>query len=187
MHKRVCVPLAEGFEEVEALTIVDLLRRAGVVVVMAALADSREVISSHGVKVVADSLLAEACDQTFDMIVLPGGMPGSKHLDASEQVRSLLVRYDRDGKFIAALCAAPMVLGHAGLLKGKKATSHFSQKENLRGATYADEPVVVDGRVVTSQGVGTAIPFALKLVELLVDRDSAEKIRNAIMYKQAIS
>ena len=183
MGKRVCVPLAEGFEEVEALTIVDLLRRAGIVVVMAALGDKKEVVSSHNVKIVADALLREACKESFDMIVLPGGMPGSKHLDASAEVRDLLLRHDKDGKFIAAVCAAPMIFGHAGLLKGKKATSHFSQKENLEGATYTDEPVVVDGRVVTSQGVGTAIAFALKLVELLAGRESAEKIRSAIMYK----
>jgi len=181
---RVLVPLAEGFEEIEAVTVVDLLRRAGIEVHTAALGD-RRVTGSHGIAVEADVQIDAAAVADYDMIVLPGGMPGAKHLEQDGRVIGLLRSFRDQGRFTAAICAAPGVLAHAGLLDGRKATSFpgFLRPDSAPGIVLCEEPVVVDGKVVTSRGPGTAIDFALALIELLcgeaVTREVAGRLQRS--------
>ena len=165
---RVLVPLAEGFEEIEAVTVIDLLRRAGIAVSAASLG-ARRVAGSHGITIEADVTLEEARAGDYDMIVLPGGMPGADHLRQDARVIDLLKEFAAQGRYTAAICAAPTVLAHAGLLSGRAATSFpgFLDANSAPGIRLRQEAVVVDGKVVTSRGAGTAMDFALALVELL--------------------
>jgi protein deglycase len=174
---RVLLPLAEGFEEIEAVTVVDLLRRAGIEVRMASLA-GRQVTGSHGIRIEADITLDAADVADYDMIVLPGGMPGADHLKNDARVVSLLQRFAAAGLYTAAICAAPGVLAHAGLLEGRAATSFpgFLRPDSAPGLTLADAAVVVDGTVITSRGPGTAIEFSLALIELLAGRETASAV-----------
>ncbi|HSQ68926.1 MAG TPA: DJ-1 family glyoxalase III [Steroidobacteraceae bacterium] len=178
---RVIVPLAEGFEEIEAITVIDLLRRAGIEVRTAALV-SRRVTGSHGIAVEADGLLEDLQHETFDMIVLPGGMPGADNLKNDPRVLSLLRSSDQQGRYVAAICAAPGVLAHAGLLEGRTATSFpgFLSTESAPGISLSDAPVVSDGRLVTSRGPGTAMDFALALVELLEGRRARLEVESRL-------
>jgi len=165
---RVLVPLAEGFEEIEAVTVIDLLRRAGIAVSAASLG-ARRVTGSHGITIEADVTLEEARAGDYDMIVLPGGMPGADHLKQDARVIDLLQEFAAQGRYTAAICAAPTVLAHAGLLSGRAATSFpgFLNAHSAPGIRLRQEAVVVDGKVVTSRGAGTAMDFGLALVELL--------------------
>jgi len=165
---KVLVPLAEGFEEIEAVAIIDLLRRASIEVHTASLG-RLEVTGSHGITVLADTTLATTGPGDYDMIVLPGGMPGTTHLREDERVIALLRQFADDGRYTAAICAAPSVLAHAGLLDGRRATSFpgFLQAGSAPGIELTEDAVVVDGKVATSRGPGTAIPFGLALIELL--------------------
>jgi 4-methyl-5(b-hydroxyethyl)-thiazole monophosphate biosynthesis len=174
---RVLVPLAEGFEEIEAITVVDLLRRAGIEVRTAALAESA-VTGSHGITVMADIALDTARAADYDMIVLPGGMPGADHLKADARVISLLRQFAADGRYTAAICAAPGVLAHAGLLEGRTATSFpgFLGPDSARGLRLRDDPVVIDGKVATSRGAGTAMEFGLALIELLEGAEARRRV-----------
>lgn len=174
---RVLVPLAPGFEELEAVTIVDLLRRAGVEVVTAGLA-AGPVRASRGVVVVPDTTLDEVADDAFDMVVLPGGLPGADHLAADPRVRRLLERTAAAGGYAAAICAAPKVLAAAGLLDGRKATGYpgVLDRLNLPRTELLDRPVVTDGRIVTSRGPGTAMDFALALVEQLLGKARRDEV-----------
>lgn len=162
------VLLAEGFEEIEAVTVIDLLRRAGVEVRTAAL-HGRRVTGSHHITLEADGELDDLQAPLFDAIVLPGGMPGADHLQQDARVLSLLRRYAAEDRYVAAICAAPGVLAQAGLLDGRRATSYpgFLGAGSAQGIQLETSPVVVDGRIVTSRGPGTAIDFALSLIELL--------------------
>jgi 4-methyl-5(b-hydroxyethyl)-thiazole monophosphate biosynthesis len=175
--KRVLVPLAEGFEEIEAVTIVDLLRRANVEVHTAALAD-RGVTGSHGITLEADLGLGEVRAADYDMIVLPGGMPGADHLRKDARIDGLLREFASTGRYAAAICAAPGVLAHAGLLDGREATSFpgFLDQNSAPGIRLSDAPVVIDGKVVTSRGPGTAIDFALALIALLEGQAAADTV-----------
>jgi 4-methyl-5(b-hydroxyethyl)-thiazole monophosphate biosynthesis len=177
----VLVPLAEGFEEIEAVTIVDLLRRADIEVRTAALA-GRKVTGSHGIAVEADLQLGDVAEADYDMIVLPGGMPGSEHLRQDARVVALLQEFARSGRYTAAICAAPGVLAHAGLLEGRRATSFpgFLRAESAAGVCLSDDPVVVDGKVVTSRGPGTAIDFSLALIELLKGKPAADAVASRL-------
>jgi len=165
---RVLVPLAPGFEEIEAIAIVDLLRRAGIEVQTASL-DGPEVTGSHGITVRADVALDAVTASGYDMIVLPGGQPGADHLKDDARVISMLRHMAADGRYVAAICAAPGVLAHAGLLDGRAATSFPGAlaQDSAPGIRLRTDPVVVDGRFATSRGPGTAIPFGLVLIELL--------------------
>lgn len=178
----VLVPLAPGFEDLEATTIVDILRRAGVEVITAGLAPGL-VQGSRGLRVQPDASLDEVLERDFDMIALPGGMPGSQHLKDDTRIQALLKRLSATGRYTAAICAAPMALAAAGLLDGRQATSYpgVVDKLDLPGTVYSTEPVVVDGKVVTSRGPGTAMDFALALVELLVGRAVREQVEVALM------
>ncbi len=174
---KVLVPLAEGCEELEAVTIIDLLRRAGVEVVVAGL-KAGVVTASRGVRIQPDALLDEALQHDYDMVVLPGGGPGSERLNADDRVRDLLIKMANSEKFTAAICAAPSVLASAGVLSGKSATCYPGAMDSaaLPGLDTG-QAVVQDGRVITSRGPGTAIDFALKLIENLegqVRRDEVE-------------
>jgi protein deglycase len=174
---RVLVPLAEGFEEIEAITVVDLLRRAGIEVRTASLAGTR-VTGSHGIVIEADTTLDAAMATDCDMVVLPGGMPGALHLKQDARVIALLRKCAEDGRYVAAICAAPQVLAHAGLLDGRRATSFpgFLDTGSAAGLELRHEPVVVDGRLVTSRGPGTAIEFSLALIELLAGTEAAAAV-----------
>ncbi|MBF0416898.1 MAG: DJ-1/PfpI family protein [Magnetococcales bacterium] len=180
--KRVLIPLAEGFEEVEAVTLIDLLRRAGVTVVSAGLQDG-PVTGSHGVTLVPDTTLDAVLDGSFDMMVLPGGLPGTTHLDEDPRIHAMLKRLEGEGRYVAAICAAPSVLAHAGLLSGKRATSYPTcmPESLLPTMTYLEEGVVRDGRVITSRGPGTAMDFALILCELLTSRAVRDEVEGDLM------
>jgi protein deglycase len=189
---RVLVPLAEGFEEIEAVTVVDLLRRAGIEVCTAALGPGFTpalVVGSHGIGVRADARLPEVDDAAFDMIVLPGGMPGAAHLKEDPRVLELLQRASVRGAFVAAICAAPGVLAHAGLLAGRAATSFpgFLDGQSAPGLQLSTAPVVIDGRLVTSRGPGTAIDFALTLIELLAGARARVEVESRLQRPQPVA
>ena len=174
---RVLVPLAQGCEELEAVTIIDLLRRAGIEVISAGL-DGQTVRASRGVLLVPDMELDQALLSDYDMVVLPGGLPGADHLDADRRIADLLVKMADGGKYIAAICAAPKVLASGGLLKGRRATAYPGVLEALalEDTRIEDQPVVTDGRLVTSRGPGTAMDFALRLIELLTGRERRDQV-----------
>lgn len=179
---RVLIPLAEGFEELEAVTIIDLLRRAGIEVVTAGLADG-PVTGSRRTVIIPDSTLDAERDQDFDLVVLPGGLPGADHLDADPRVHRILQRHHAEGRFTAAICAAPKVLASAGLLDGRSATSYpgaFAPADYPR-VELIEAPVVVDGQVVTSVGPGTAMDFALKLIELLAGSETRAGVESKLL------
>lgn len=182
--KKTLLLLAEGFEEVEALTVVDLLRRADIVCDMAALGDDLEVTGSHGITVRADRLLPAAESGAYDGVILPGGLRGTENLAADGRVAELLRRYRDEGKLTAAICAAPTVLAAAGLLEGKRAVCYPGMEPQLCGADAGGEEVAVDGSVITSRGLGTAIPFALALVAYLDSPERAQALAKAIVFRQ---
>ncbi|MBI3773031.1 MAG: DJ-1/PfpI family protein [Gammaproteobacteria bacterium] len=164
----VLIPLAQGCEELEAVTIIDLLRRAQFTVVSAGLEEG-SVKGSRGTVLVPDMTLDKALKQQYDMVALPGGQPGSDNLERDPRIQTLLRDMAKASKYTAAICAAPKVLASAGLLEGKKATSFpgVLDKIKVHGMTFIDAPVIIDGKVVTSRGPGTAMDFALTLIELL--------------------
>ncbi|MGE5153063.1 MAG: DJ-1 family glyoxalase III [Bdellovibrio bacteriovorus] len=179
---RVLIPLAEGFEELEAVTVIDLLRRADVEVVTAGL-KAGPVRGSRGTVLVPDSTLEAEQGAPFDMLVLPGGMPGAKHLDADPRVHDLLRRHLAEDRFAAAICAAPGILARAGLLDGRCATGYPGTLDpaQLPRVRVLSDPVVVDGKVVTSRGPGTAMDFALNLIELLVGAERRNQVEAALV------
>ncbi len=181
MSKRVLVPLAEGFEELEAVTVIDLLRRAGIEVVTAGLQPG-PVRGSRGTVIVPDSSLDQVLDASFDMIVLPGGLPGADHLNEDPRIHGLLRRMAAEGGYTAAICAAPKVLASAGLLEGRQATSYPGVLEamDLPSVKLSPQPVVVDDRVVTSRGPGTAMDFALELIERLLGREARDQVERPL-------
>ncbi len=177
----VLVPLAQGCEELEAVTVIDLLRRAGISVVTAGL-DKEPVKASRGVTLVPDTDLNEALKQEYDMVVLPGGLPGANHLDNDPRIRQLLKDMANSGKFTAAICAAPKVLANAGLLSGKAATSFPGVLDamELSDVSYRTDSVVQDGKVITSRGPGTALDFALSLIENLAGKETREEVESKL-------
>ncbi len=172
--------LANGFEEIEALCPLDLLRRAGVEVTTVGIG-SDTIMGSHGIPVLADIPEGMFADSTPEMIILPGGMPGSKNLDESRTVDMALAAASRQGAFIAAICAAPMVLGHRGLLQNKEAICFPGFEKELTGARISDKRVVRDGNVITAAGMGVALEFGLELVAALKGREVAENLRRAVL------
>ena len=177
---KVLVPLADGFEEIEAMAIIDVLRRAGIEVTVAGL-HSGPAVSARRVKVIPDTTIEMMTSDDFDMIVLPGGQPGSDNLNADERVRGLIRDFHKSGKLTGAICAAPYVLAAAGILEGKKATSYPSYSGKLAGAIYQDKTVVEDGKIMTSRGPGTAVCFALAIVEKLVGKEKADAVKEAML------
>jgi 4-methyl-5(b-hydroxyethyl)-thiazole monophosphate biosynthesis len=177
---KVCVLLADGFEEIEAVTIIDVLRRADVSVETLGVA-GKKVRGSHGIPIEADRTLGEAKDARWDMVVLPGGMPGSTHLRDDPRVQALIKDQNRGGGKLAAICAAPMALGAAGVLQGRKATCYPGIEKELTGAVVRQDRVVSDGNIITSRGPGTSIEFALKLVEDLSGASKADALRRGML------
>lgn len=177
---KVLVPLADGCEELEAVTIIDLLRRAGVEVTTAGLKPG-VVKASRGVQLVPDTTLDAALEADYDMVVLPGGMPGASHLKEDARVLALLKKMAAAGKYTAAICAAPMVLAEAGVLAGRRATSYPGFLDGLADVTLRSEAVVQDGTVLTSRGPGTAMDFALALVETLAGSEKRQQVEAALV------
>ena len=180
LKKRVVVPLAEGFEEIEAVTIVDVLRRAGLDVVMASVTGN-PVTGSHGITVTADLAAEDVDPATIAALVLPGGMPGAEHLTSSPVVQELIERVHAAGGRIGAICAAPMALAPSGLASRHAATSYPGFEERVGAREYRQERVVVSDRVITSRGPGTALEFALTLVAELLGPEPADRLRAALL------
>ena len=178
---KVLVPLAQGCEELEAVTITDLLTRAGIKVYTAGL-DKEVVVASRGMKLLPDFVIDDVLNEDFDMVVLPGGLPGADHLNNDQRIQNLIKTMAEKNKYTAAICAAPRVLSTAGLLDGKHATSFPGALDNFpaTGMTYEDKPVVIDGKVVTSKGPGTAMEFALTLIELLLGKEKRVEVEKPL-------
>ncbi len=176
MSKEVLVPVADGTEEIEAVCIIDVLRRAGASVTVASV-DSLQITASRGVKLVADCHISECSGKTYDLIALPGGMPGAEHLRDSEELKLLLEHQKNRGGLYAAICASPaVVFQHHGLLDSRQATCHPAFADSLENNKELESRVVVDGKCVTSRGPGTAIEFSIKLVEQLYGSGKADEV-----------
>jgi len=181
---KVLIPLAAGCEELEAVTVIDLLRRADIEVVTAGLeATPQPVRARRGTVLIPDTALEQALQQDFDMVVLPGGLPGADHLNADRRIHVLLQRMAQQEKYLAAICAAPRVLADAGLLKGRRATSFPGSltQAQLAGVHYQETAVVQDGHIITSRGPGTAMDFALTLVEALMGAATRQQVEAGLV------
>ena len=179
--KKAYIFLANGHEEVEALMVVDLLRRAGLTIETVSITGDKMVTSSHNVTYQADRLFEEVEGDLVDLVVLPGGLPGTTNLLAFEPLMNMVKAHNEAGKLVAAICAAPSVLAELGILDGKKGTSYPGFGTKIEN--FVDAPVVVDGNVITSRGLGAAIDFGLALIELLVDEEKAKTVAAAIQYR----
>lgn len=176
--------MADGCEEIEGLTVVDILRRAGIEIDMISINGKDEVTGSHSITFKCDVRLDEADIDSYDGLVLPGGLPGTTNLGANEKVTASIREFASSGKLVAAICAAPSVLGDNGILKGKRATSYPGLEDRLEGAKLSEDAVVRDGNIITSRGMGTAIPFALELTDYLIDEKKSKEIGSGIMFSQ---
>ncbi len=177
---RVNMFFANGYEEVEALTVVDLLRRVGIRVDMISITDDMVVTGSHGIPVTMDKLFDDADEA--DMIVLPGGMPGTTNLMSFDRLGDMIKDYCNSGRYIAAICAAPTVFGKLGLLKDRRATCYPGMEEELCCEEALEDAVVIDGKIITSRGLGTAIDFALAIIRVLVNEETADNLTDKIVY-----
>jgi len=179
--KKVLIHFAEGFEEIEAITPVDVLRRAGCEVETVSITGKSEVMSKRGVVIITDKHFIDADYDKADMIILPGGQPGANNLNNHEGLKKQIRLFNEHGKMIAAICAAPLVLGSAGVLKGKKATCFPGTEPQLTGAICTGNAVEVDGNIITGKGPGAALSFSLVIVEKLVGKAKAEELRKAMI------
>lgn len=174
--------MADGCEEIEGLTVVDLVRRAGIEIEMISVSGEKSVTGSHKIAFQTDVSKADADFASYDGIVLPGGMPGTTHLMEDDTVNRVIKEFATSGKLVAAICAAPSVLGNAGLLEGKKATCYPGVESKLTGADFVTDPVAKDGNIITSRGLGTAIEFAAEIVAYLLDENVAKSLKESIVY-----
>lgn len=182
--KKIGIFIAEGCEEIEALTVVDLVRRANDIdIISISVTGKKEVTSSHKVTFLTDEIASEVNFDDLDGIVLPGGMPGTLNLGDSEVVNKVIREFASAGKLVSAICAAPSVLGEANLLEGKKAACYPGFEDKLLGAEIVMEPVAIDGNVITSRGMGTAIDFGLEIIAYFCGNEEKERISKAIIYK----
>lgn len=179
--KKAIVFLANGFEEIEALGTVDILRRGGIDVTMVSITDARVVTGAHNIQVTADAVMDDISLTGADALVLPGGMPGAANLESSEKVREALLGQYREGRIVAAICAAPMVLGGLGLLKGRNATCYPGFEPKLTGANVTGAAVEVSGSVITGKGPGLVYDFALALVEALRGSSVSEEVAAGLL------
>jgi protein deglycase len=178
---KVYVHFAEGFEEIEAVCIVDVLRRAGIETQMISVTGDKIVAGAHGIRIETDLLFEQADYKSCGMIVLPGGMPGTTNLGRHQGLAGRISAFTEEGKWLAAICAAPIVFGQIGLLKGKTAVVFPGYEDKLIGAKIGRHSVEVDGKIITSRGPGTAFDFALMIVELLRDKTSAKSLRQSML------
>lgn len=185
--KKIGIFMADGCEEIEGLAVVDILRRGEVEVTMLSISDKKEVTGSHGIVFQADMLSGAADYDAMDGIVLPGGMPGTLRLLESETVNRVIRRFAEEEKLVCAICAAPSVLGAAGLLEGKRAACHPGYEDKLTGASICFDPVVVHGNFITSRGMGTAMEFGIAILEQLADRETVDKVVKGLVYKKTVS
>ena len=182
MEKMVLVPIADGTEELEAATITNVLRRAGADVALASV-NKLQVTCSRGIKLIADTLISDCMNDSYDLIALPGGMPGAEKLRDSKELIEMLKTQQREGKLYAAICSAPaVVLNPHGLLDGRQATCNPNFVHELEIKDSIESHVVVDGNCITSRGAGTAIPFALKLVELLYGEEKTREVAAGMVF-----
>ncbi len=179
---RVCVFFGTGFEEIEGLTVVDILRRQGIETDMVSIMGDKVVTGSHQIPIVTDRLIDEVDFDSVDMLVLPGGMAGTKNLEKCDKLMEQVDAFVKAEKAVCAICAAPSILGHRGHLKGKKAIVYPGFEEQLTGAEIVYEPAVRDGNIITGRGMGCAIEFALKIVEYLADEEAARAMAKKIVY-----
>ena len=179
---KLAICMADGCEEIEGLTVVDLLRRADITIDMVSIGPDTRVTGSHNIAFEADTTAERADWDSYDGIVLPGGMPGTLNLKKNQRVREAVKAFDREKKLVAAICAAPTVLADCGILNGRAATCYPGLEEQLTGAAFRTDSVVLDGHILTSRGVGTAIPFALAIVAYLKDRKAADELAQKIVY-----
>jgi 4-methyl-5(b-hydroxyethyl)-thiazole monophosphate biosynthesis len=178
------VLLAAGFEEIEAITIIDLLRRADIEVTVAGL-ELDSVTGSHNISVIPDAYYLDVYPDIFDILILPGGQPGTNNLKSDDKVINWIKNHFKEGKKLAAVCAAPIVFHAAGITSGLKLTSYPTEKSVFSDSDYKKENVVKDGNVITGRAVGTAIDFALEIIAELQGRDKAEEIKKMILHKSA--
>lgn len=179
---KVGVFFGTGYEEIEGLTTVDLLRRVGVETETVSVMEERTVTGSHGIPVVMDKMIGEVDFASLDMIVLPGGMPGTRKLEACEALMEQVDKFVAEGKAVCAICAAPSILGHRGHLQGKKAIAFPGFEDQLTGAELVYEPAVRDGNIITGRGMGGSIDFALKIVAYMTDEETAKALGEKIVY-----
>ena len=180
---KVCVFFATGFEEIEALTVVDLLRRAQIETMMVSVTGSRNVTSSHNIMVMTDALLEDICFDDVTALVLPGGMPGTTNLEACIPLMDQVDKFYKDEKIVAAICAAPSILGHKGMLQGRNACSFPDFESHLEGAVVTHNSVEISDHVITSRGMGCAIDFGLAIVAKLLGESKAEELADKIIYR----
>lgn len=181
--KNIAIHLATGFEETEAITVIDILRRAKLNVTTVSITGENVVEGAHGIKVTADKLFEEINYEEFHMIVLPGGMPGTTNLDNHIELKKRVIEFDLDSKWIGAICAAPSIIGKLGLLEDKEAVCYPGFEEKLFNAKISDKTTVVSDNFITSKGLGSTIEFSLAIVENLINKETAEKIAKAIIYR----
>lgn len=181
--KKIAIFFAKGYEEIEALTVVDICRRAGIIIDMVSVTEALTVEGGHGIHVEMDKTFSQVNFEEYDCIVLPGGGEGTKGLEAHEPLMAQVDAFHQANKYIAAICAAPSIFGHRGILKGRKACSYPCFEDHLEGAEVTAGPVEVAGHVITSRGMGTSIPFALAIVEVFCGKDVAEELAESIIYK----
>lgn len=180
--KKAAVFFARGYEEIEALTVVDVLRRAGIEVVCVAIDNAMSVTGSHSISVAMDAGIDEIDFDSFDILVCPGGMPGTKNLEMCKKLAENLQKFYEDGKLVAAICAAPSIFGHMGFLYGRKACIYPGMEKELIGAEVCHDKVARSENVITSRGMGTAIAFALEITAALLDQKTADGMAEKIVY-----
>lgn len=180
--KNVYLFLADGFEEIEALATVDVLRRAGVQVTTVSIHPTEMVTGAHGISVLADKVFDNCSYTDADMLILPGGMPGASNLDAHDGLCAVIRNHADEGKWLAAICAAPMVFGHMGLLKGKNATCYPGFELQLEDAVYTAKAVQIDGNIITGKGLAVVLPFAYTLAEVLVGKETVDVVKKGMLY-----
>lgn len=179
--KKIAIHLATGFEETEAVSIIDVLRRAKLDVTIVSVTENVTVTGGHQISILADSFFSEIDYSEIDAIVLPGGMPGAKNLDIHEELKKKIIEFNNSKKLLGAICAAPLVFGHLGILKNKKAVCYPGFENELHGAEIHYSPTIVSDNIVTGRGVGVALQFALQLVEELTGKETAQKLAKAML------
>lgn len=179
---RIAVFFADGCEEIEGLTVVDMLRRANVNVDMVSVMERKEIHGSHNITFLADMLYEDMEPASYDGVVLPGGMPGTTNLGVHEGVISIIKEFAAEGKLVSAICAAPSVLGQAGVLRNKRAVCHPGWEDRLTGAIVCEENAMTDGNIITSRGMGTAVDFTLAIIQKLTDEETLANVKKGIVY-----